>query len=103
MVLGTLEQIASVLRARTGHDFSQYKKSTQQRRVERRMALHQITSPASYLRFLQENTQEQELLFNELLIGVTNFFRDPAAWDTLRDRIIPEFLERRPSGGAFRA
>ena len=100
---GTLEQIASLLRARTGHDFSLYKKSTQQRRVERRMALHQITSPASYLRFLQENAQEQELLFNELLIGVTNFFRDPAAWDTLRDRIIPEFLERRPGGGAFRA
>ncbi|HVO18814.1 MAG TPA: chemotaxis protein CheB [Anaeromyxobacter sp.] len=101
--LGTLQKIAIVLRARTGHDFSRYKKSTQQRRVERRMALHQISSPAGYLRFLQENPQEQELLFNELLIGVTGFFRDPPAWDVLRDKVLPELLERHPGGGQLRA
>ena len=52
---------------------------------------------------LQENPQEVELLFKELLIGVTSFFRDPAAWEQLRDEAIPALLARRPAGGALRA
>ena len=63
-----------------------YKKSTVLRRIERRMGIHQIDRIATYVRFLQENPQEVELLFRELLIGVTSFFRDPAAWDQLRGR-----------------
>ena len=83
-----LEKIAILLRARTGHDFSLYKKSTVLRRIERRMGIHQIDRIATYVRYLQKNPQEVELLFRELLIGVTSFFRDPAAWDQLRDEAL---------------
>nr|WP_305907064.1 chemotaxis protein CheB [Methylomarinum sp. Ch1-1]MDP4519783.1 chemotaxis protein CheB [Methylomarinum sp. Ch1-1] len=69
-----LEQIVILLREQTGNDFSLYKKSTICRRIERRMGLHQISSIAKYARYLGENSQELELLFKELLIGVTNFF-----------------------------
>src|SRR5277367_6241611 len=85
-----LEKVVILLRAQTGHDFSLYKKSTIYRRIERRMGLHQLTKIADYVRYLRENSQESELLFKELLIGVTNFFRDPAVWEQLKDTIIPE-------------
>jgi two-component system CheB/CheR fusion protein len=98
-----LEKVVILLRARTGHDFSLYKKSTIYRRIERRMGLHQITKIVDYVRYLRENSQESDLLFKELLIGVTNFFRDPAVWEQLRDKIIPEFLATRPQGGMLRA
>jgi chemotaxis methyl-accepting protein methylase len=80
-----------------------YKKSTVYRRVERRMGIHQIDRIANYARYLQTNPQEVELLFNELLIGVTSFFRDPAAWAQLRDETIPALLAARPEGGVLRA
>jgi chemotaxis methyl-accepting protein methylase len=89
--------------AQTGHDFSLYKKSTIHRRVERRMGLHQIDKIAHYVRFLRDNPQEVELLFKELLIGVTNFFRDPPAWEQLKDEILPALLAARPQGGVLRA
>ncbi|MBI5071083.1 MAG: PAS domain-containing protein [Deltaproteobacteria bacterium] len=101
--LSTLERIAALLRTRTGHDFSQYKKSTLRRRVERRMALHQVPGAGAYLRLLQDNPQEQRLLFDEFLIGVTSFFRDPATWASIRDRVIPELLARQPAGAQLRA
>ena len=75
-----------LLRAHTGHDFSLYKKNTLYRRIERRMGIHQIDKIATYVRYLQENPQELDLLFKELLIGVTSFFRDPAAWEQLREQ-----------------
>ncbi len=80
-----LEKVVILLRAHTGHDFSLYKRNTLYRRIERRMGIHQINKMAAYVRYLQENSQELDLLFKELLIGVTNFFRDPAAWEQLRD------------------
>ena len=98
-----LDKIVLLLRTRLGCDFSQYKKSTVERRIERRMALQQIARPDTYLRYLQANGQEQELLFNELLIGVTSFFRDPPAWDVLQREAIPALLAARPNGGALRA
>ena len=98
-----LEKIFILLRAQTGHDFSLYKKSTIYRRIERRMGLHQIDQIATYVRFLQENPQEMELLFKELLIGVTSFFRDPAAWEQLQDKVIPALLAAHPEGGVLRA
>ena len=98
-----LEKVLILLRSRTGHDFSLYKKSTVYRRVERRMGIHQIDKIALYARYLQANPQEVELLFNELLIGVTSFFRDPAAWEQLRDVGIPALLAQYPSGGVLRA
>ena len=84
-----LEKVLILLRAKTGHDFSLYKKSTVYRRIERRMGIHQIDRIAAYVRYLQENPQEVELLFKELLIGVTSFFRDPAAWEQLQGRGHP--------------
>ena len=92
-----------MLRSRLGHDFSHYKRTTLERRVARRMALHQITRPDVYVRYLQESPQEQELLVGEFLIGVTSFFRDPQAWDVLRDEGLPALLAERPEGGQLRA
>jgi two-component system CheB/CheR fusion protein len=87
----TLEKIIILLRNHTGHDFSLYKRNTLYRRIERRMGIHQINRINAYVRYLQENQQELEILFKELLIGVTGFFRDPAAWERLRG-IIEELL-----------
>ncbi|MDQ5987033.1 MAG: Protein-glutamate methylesterase/protein-glutamine glutaminase [Syntrophus sp. SKADARSKE-3] len=98
-----LEKIIILLRVKTGHDFSMYKKNTVYRRIERRMSIHQIDRIAAYVRYLQENSQELELLFKELLIGVTSFFRDPAAWEQVKGEVIPVLLAQRPDGGALRA
>jgi two-component system CheB/CheR fusion protein len=98
-----LEKIMILLRTRTGQDFSLYKKNTVYRRVERRMSIHQIDRISTYVRYLQENPQEVELLFKELLIGVTNFFRDPETWIQLRDEAVPTLLANHPSGGTLRA
>jgi two-component system CheB/CheR fusion protein len=98
-----LEKAIILLRAHTGNDFSFYKRNTLYRRIERRMGIHQIARMAGYVRYLQENSQELDLLFKELLIGVTNFFRDPVAWDQLRDQAIPALLANRPPDSALRA
>jgi two-component system CheB/CheR fusion protein len=90
-----LEAIVQALRAQTGHEFADYKKSTLQRRIERRMGVHQFRTLADYSRLLRESKAEAELLFKELLIGVTSFFRDPRVWDQLRDGVLPEFLSGR--------
>jgi len=97
-----LEKIVLLLRTRTGHDFSFYKKTTIYRRIERRMGLHQLARIADYVRFLRENPQEVDLLFKELLIGVTSFFRDPALWEQLKTEVIPSLLANRPKGGMLR-
>jgi two-component system CheB/CheR fusion protein len=98
-----LDKVFILLRTKTGHDFSLYKKNTVYRRVERRMIIHQINRIASYVRYLQENPQELELLFKELLIGVTSFFRDPEAWERLQEEAIAPLLANRPDGGCLRA
>ena len=98
-----LEKVALILRGQTGHDFSMYKKSTLYRRIERRMGLHQLRGIAEYVRYLRENPQEATLLFKELLIGVTSFFRDPDAWEQLKTDLIPALLAARPKGGMLRA
>ncbi len=100
---GALEKIFILLRAQTGHDFSLYKRSTLYRRIERRMGIHQLDKISAYVRFLQENAQETQLLFKELLIGVTSFFRDPAAWDHLKKEVLPALLADRPAGQPLRA
>ena len=98
-----LEKIVLLLRMRTGHDFSLYKKGTIHRRIERRRGLHQIAKIADYVRYLHENSPEVDLLFKELLIGVTSFFRDPAVWEQLKTEGIPSLLAARPNGGTLRA
>jgi len=98
-----LEKTIILLRTHTGHDFSLYKTNTFYRRIERRMGIHQIGKIAAYVRYLQENTQELDLLFKELLIGVTSFFRDPATWDELRKKTLPALMAGRPAGQTLRA
>lgn len=97
-----LERILSVLRQGTGHDFSLYKPNTIYRRVERRMAIHQVGNIATYTRLLQETPDEVQALFNELLIGVTSFFRDGAPWEQLAAEIIPTLIAARPADAALR-
>ena len=97
-----LEKAIILLRTHTGHDFSLYKKNTFYRRIERRMGIHQIDRIAAYIRYLQENSQELDLLFKELLIGVTSFFRDSAVWEELLGKVIPALLASRPAGHALR-
>jgi len=98
-----LEKIIVLLRTHAGNDFSHYKRTTLSRRIERRMSIHQISKMSAYVRYLQENTQELDLLFKELLIGVTNFFRDPAVWEELRQKILPQLLAERTRGEILRA
>jgi two-component system CheB/CheR fusion protein len=98
----TLAKICILLRARTGHDFSQYKENTLNRRVERRMALHQIERSVDYLRFMQQDAAEANALFRDLLIGVTNFFRDADAFAALQTVGIPRLFEGVPPGGSIR-
>jgi two-component system CheB/CheR fusion protein len=98
-----LDKIIILLREQSGHDFSLYKKNTLFRRIERRKGIHQIENISSYVRFLQENPAEVDILFKELLIGVTSFFRDPEVWEKLKDKIIPEMIREAPNRHIFRA
>jgi two-component system CheB/CheR fusion protein len=99
---GPLQKIFVLLRGRTGHDFSSYKSSTIRRRIERRMHLHQLTGFSQYVEFLEENPHEIDILFKELLISVTNFFRDPEAFGVLADTVLPAMIGSRPDDHAFR-
>ncbi len=99
---GIYKKIFVILRAQTGHDFSLYKQNTITRRVERRMAVQQIQRLDDYMRFLQKTPVEVEALFRDLLIGVTNFFRDPAAFEVLREQAIPQLFAGKASGAAVR-
>jgi two-component system CheB/CheR fusion protein len=94
---GFLKKVCLLLRAHSGHDFSQYKETTLVRRIDRRMALHQIERPDDYLRHARENPPELDALFRDLLIGVTQFFRDPEAFRVLDAQVIPRLLENKPA------
>ncbi|MFC1602486.1 chemotaxis protein CheB, partial [Pseudomonadota bacterium] len=88
-----LNKIYVLLRNQTGHDFSFYKPNTILRRIERRMNLNQISRLGDYVRYLQNNSLEIETLFKELLIGVSNFFRDPQAFEALKEKVIPALFK----------
>ncbi|MEF8792668.1 CheR family methyltransferase [Thiohalorhabdus sp.] len=83
---------------RTGQDFSGYKRSTLLRRLERRMTVHRLEDPAAYLGYLRDNPAESDLLFKEILISVTNFFRDPEAWEVLSQDPLRERLAAAAAG-----
>ena len=90
-----LQKVLVLIRNRTGHDFSLYKKNTLYRRIERRISVLQIDKISRYVSYLQQNPQEVDLLFNELLIGVTNFFREPETFEYLKENAIPNLLKNR--------
>ena len=97
-----LQKVFVILRARTEHDFSLYRKNTICRRIERRMDVHQIDDISDYVRYLQESDREAGILFKELLIGVTSFFRDPEAFQTLQTKVLPVLLAGKPDDYAVR-
>ncbi|WP_300156275.1 chemotaxis protein CheB [Solidesulfovibrio sp.] len=97
-----LRKICILLRAQTGHDFSQYKPSTIHRRIERRMAVHQIAVLDAYIGYLQQNPAELEALFRDLLIGVTSFFRDPEAFKAIETQVVPKLFDGKPVGSLVR-
>ena len=91
-----LEKVLLLIRSRTGHDFTRYKQNTIVRRIERRMAVNQIVRQADYIRFLQAYPKEVDHLFKELLIGVTNFFRDKDAFGVIKETALPQLFESHP-------
>ncbi|NPV89886.1 MAG: chemotaxis protein CheB [Firmicutes bacterium] len=97
-----IDKIMLLIRSQSGNDFSSYKKNTIQRRIERRMVIHNIDSIDTYSCFLQENPQELELLLKDLLIGVTRFFREPKEWELLKNKVIPALLAERASSNMIR-
>ncbi|MBK5964774.1 chemotaxis protein CheR [Thiocystis minor] len=97
-----LNKICILLRDRTSHDFSQYKHSTLERRIERRMALHRIDQLDDYLRYLQKDPAEIDALFQDLLVGVSCFFRDPEAFAVLEREVIPGLFANKPAGAPVR-
>jgi two-component system CheB/CheR fusion protein len=90
-----LTNICTLLRTKTGHDFSQYKESTLLRRIQRRMQVSQLERVESYIEKLRRDPAEVEALFQDLLIGVTHFFRDRDAFAALESKIIPKLFENR--------
>ena len=89
-----LQKIFILLRSHTGHDFTHYKLSTIQRRIERRMNIQQISEVSSYIHYLQQSSQEVEALFKDLLINVTSFFRDPKAFEILKGTLKAVFRDK---------
>ena len=97
-----LEKVFEQLRTRTGHDFSSYKRSTMLRRIGRRMQVNQVEELSEYLAHLREHADEAQALFKDLLITVTNFFRDEEAFETLREEVIPKLFEEKDAGDTVR-
>lgn len=94
-----LANILPLLHRKSGHDFSWYKQSTLLRRIQRRMQVTYTRSMAGYAELLRTSSVEAAELFKDLLIGVTQFFRDPEAFETIADIVLPEmFQEKRPDG-----
>ena len=98
-----LLEIFTLLRVTTGHDVTNYKRATVLRRLERRLAVREVVSLSDYARLLTEQPGEAEALLRELLISVTNFFRDREVWDSVAETIVPQLLARKGAGDHLRA
>ncbi len=99
-----LEVIRALLHKHTRHDLALYKSNTLVRRIARRIGVHGLDSIDAYVDFLRANPKELDLLFKEVLIGVTSFFRDAETWQDLQDKVLPVLMERHADGsGPLRA
>lgn len=98
-----LASILGLLRERSKHDLSDYKPSTLRRRIERRLGVHGLATQAAYAQFVRNNPQELDLLFKEMLIGVTSFFRDPPVWKELKEEVMPALIARSTQDARLRA
>lgn len=97
-----LLRILRVIRDRVGVDFTYYKPNTILRRLEKRLGINQIESFKEYLEFLEHSPKEAHILYKDLLIGVTQFFRDQEAWKLLKKSVFPQLLEKRNNGLSVR-
>lgn len=97
-----LPKIFNLLHARTGHDLSGYKPTTIARRIERRLVVNRIETLDDYLHYLQQSPEEVEALFREFMVGVTRFFRDPEAYQVIREKGIPPLFAGRSPGDPVR-
>jgi two-component system CheB/CheR fusion protein len=98
----TLFKILSLIREQLDVDFTEYKETTVIRRIERRMGINQIEKMTDYLRYLHRNSEEIRVLYKELLIGVTNFFRDPEAFEALYNNVILKIINKKTQGSSVR-
>lgn len=99
----SLNKVLAFLSDRTGHDFSLYKANTMVRRIERRMSITRCRTVSDYFKYLHRHPDETRALFQDLLIGVTNFFRDPEVFDYLKEKVLPSLLQQAKAGESFRA
>lgn len=97
-----MSKILLAIRSRTGVDFTYYKPNTIVRRIERRSSVHQVPSIEMYYKLLSESPTEVTTLYKELLIGVTKFFRDVDAFDIIRDKVIPQIIQKKQNGDSVR-
>jgi chemotaxis methyl-accepting protein methylase/signal transduction histidine kinase/chemotaxis response regulator CheB len=94
----TLTGILALLRSAVGVDFTEYKAPSFERRLSRRMALRRVETLSEYLTFLHSEPEEARLLYEDLLIHVTSFFRDPEVFESLKTHVFPEILKGREEG-----
>ena len=97
-----LLKIFKLIRTNTGHDFSNYKRNTIRRRIERRMAVHKISEIDDYIKLLSKDTQEVKTLFKDMIITVTNFFRDSEAFEALKEKVIRQIVRTKPANANIR-
>jgi len=97
-----IQTIFALIRQSTGHDLSHYKQTTIRRRIERRLAVHQIAKIADYIKYLEKDSAEVDILFKDMLIGVTSFFRDTEPFKILKEQFLPGFLKNRQPDSLIR-
>src|SRR4051812_29956757 len=98
----TFDKILALLHRHTGVDFSLYKEATLRRRTERRMTAHKFKSLDEYARYVQGHPAEVKSLFNDVLVNVTGFFRDPRAFETLKKGYFARLIRMKPSDNPIR-
>jgi two-component system CheB/CheR fusion protein len=98
----TMQRILAQVNARTGYDFRQYKRTTVLRRIQRRMQLNGQETLEEYQSYMRQNSNEATAMFNDILIGVTNFFRDAASWEALANMVIPALFAGKQDGDSVR-
>ena len=101
-LVDAVREVITLLRIRTGHDFSGYKRPTLLRRIARRMQVHELETVASYINVLRERPDELEELLRDLLITVTNFFRDKETFDALEREVVPQLFAGKQSPDTIR-
>lgn len=101
-VSDVLSKIFRLLQVATGVDFTSYKHTTIKRRISRRMALYRLEKIDDYLHYLQGNDAELQALYQDILINVTNFFRDASAFEALKEKVFPSLLRNRPADSTIR-